>query len=158
MKENNNTNEQNELAFLTGPLPDGEWRERTRLCIHGINFTIDGCVYVTDFLKESLEESARRNIGTPILVSARHGELSYVPASPEEIAGIPPEHRLKTVVNGIETELAAVTEDDTPIPTLTQEHVENAKKLYWLRDAYVNWAERVYPKMAGSHQIVIMYG
>lgn len=152
-----NGNKQN-LYFINGPLPVSNHRERTHLRILGIDFLVESCVYVTDFLKKSLEDSARRHISTPVLVSARDGKLGYSPADPSDIENVPPEHRLKAVVNGVETELLAVTEDDTPIPVLSQEHIERAKKAYWQRDAYVTWAEREYPKMAGSHQLLIRFG
>ena len=155
---NENSNNWKNLYDINGPLPDDCYRERTHLRILGIDFLVESCVYVTDFLKKSLEDSARRHISTPVIVSAHGGRLSYSLAASGDIENVPPEHRLKVVVNGVETELLAVSEDDTPIPVLTQEHIEHAKNTYWLRDAYVTWAEREYPKMAGSHQLLIRFG
>ena len=65
------------------------------------------------------------------------GKISYSVASPEEMQEIPPEQRRKVVISGIETELLAVSYDDTPVPALTQEHVEQASKEIWLHSARV---------------------
>ncbi len=131
--------------------------EQTHLIICGIDFLIDTRVYVTDLLRKSLENSARNRISTPVLVSAHDGRLSFFPAAPDEAEAVLPEHRMKVVVNGIETELLATTKDDTPTPALTQEHIECAKRSFWLRDGYVTWAANEYEQMADSTQLIIRY-
>ena len=103
-------------------------RTWTHIQILGIDFAIEESVPVTDTLREILRKSAERNIRRPVLASAYGGEIRYSAALPDEIERIPPEHRRKAVVSGIETEILAASYDNTPTPILTQEHVEQAAK------------------------------
>lgn len=132
-------------------------RTRTHIQILGIDFAIEEGVPATDTLREILRKAAEAHIQRPAIASAYRGKIGYSAASPEKIEGIPPEHRRKAVVSGIETELLAASDDGTPVPALAQEHVEQAAKEVWLHRAYVALAADEFPWRIDPDAIAVMF-
>lgn len=129
----------NEIFSKDSSLLQTDEQGRTHIEILGIDFVIKESVPVTDILLQILQDVAESNIRRPVLVSAQGSETFYrATVSDEQIRSIPPENRRKVVISGIETELLAISYDDTPIPVLTQEHAEQAAKKFWLHEAYVS--------------------